>query len=211
MVSRLASATQRLIAHVEHLKDVPVRSRVSHHLAAVLGRDDLPRRSDFASLRPGLRLQILSLAATVSLIAFIAVGSILWVEASTISAPAWFGARASRPGGSKASVRPEHVNILQRPLFSRSRRPLAVAQPIRTPSLPAAPAQDRSIALKGIFLDGKIAKAFLSSTEFPLGTWVNLNGEIGGWHVTSIAPDLITLNANDQKRVIALYGGSAPR
>jgi len=63
--------------------------------------------------------------------------------------------------------------------------------------------------LKGVFINGASAKAFLTSTQNPLGVWVAVNEEIAGWRVVTIQPDQVLLDAQNEKLVIPLINGSA--
>jgi len=207
-VNSLVPATERLFGQTAYLKDLPAGLRMSRLYAALLGRKDLPKRSEFAQLRRGLQLMIIGLAGWVGLVVAATIVAVLSVEASIVSAPAGLGTRASAAGAVDAGSRAGFENISQRPLFSRSRTPVAVVLPVALPA-PPPPLRDRDIKLKGVFIDGTITKAFLTSTESPFGSWVGLNGEIGGWRVEAVTPDQVVLNASDEKLIIPLTFGGA--
>jgi hypothetical protein len=90
---------------------------------------------------------------------------------------------------------------LQRPLFSRSRQ--AATATFLAPTLPPA-RSDQNFVLKGVFIDGVTARAFLTSTQDPLGTWIGTNDEIAGWQVNSISPEQVVLSAQNEKLVVLL-------
>jgi hypothetical protein len=191
---------------------------MSRQLARMLGRKDLPHRSEFALLRPGLRLLIIGLAGWVGLVAVVTVLAVVSVEVSTMSAPAWWSTRAPSAATADPRSRAGFEDISQRPLFSRSRKSVSVAQPMAIAPTPSTPPQsrDQNIKLKGVFIDGTIVKAFVTSTNSPFGSWIAPNGEIGGWRVAAVTPDQIVLNANAEKLVIPLtfdgpsHAGVAP-
>jgi hypothetical protein len=178
----------------------------------MLGRQELPQRSEFAQLRPGLRLLVIGLAGWVGLVAVVTIIGIVSVEISTMSGPAWLSDRASSAATADLGSRVGFENISQRPLFSRSRRAVAVvqAQPAVIPSSPQQ-VRDQNLKLKGVFLNGEMAKAFVTSTESPFGSWVALNGEIGGWRVASVTSDQVVLNGNEEKLVIPLIFAGPPQ
>jgi len=200
----LPLATQRLFAQ---LVGSPRRSLASR-LAAVLGRVEFPRRAELAGLRPATRFLIVGLAAWVGLAGLTTVIAVVSVEISAMSFPAWFGGRASASPSNGIRPPSGFENILQHPLFSRSRQGAAVTVSVAPPPPPPV-MMDQSIALKGVFINGASAKAFLTSTQNPLGVWVAVNEEIAGWRVVTIQPDQVLLDAQNEKLVIPLINGSA--
>jgi len=122
-----------------------------------------------------------------------------------------FGLGASAEPGAETHAERRFENILQRPLFSRSRQAVTVA--VSMPSLPVA-ARSRNIVLKGVFINGTSSKAFLTSEQSPLGIWVDSDGEIAGWRMIAVKPDQVVLRAQNDELVIALgnFGasGNAP-
>jgi hypothetical protein len=201
-----------LAAQAAYLKELPARSGISRQFASMLGRQELPQRSEFAQLRPGLRLLVIGLAGWVGLVAVVTIIGIVSVEISTMSAPAWLSDRASSAATADQRSRVGFENISQRPLFSRSRRAVAAvqAQPAVIPSAPQQ-VRDQNLKLKGVFLNGEVAKAFVTSTESPFGSWVALNGEIGGWRVASVTSDQVVLKGNEEKLVIPLIFAGPPQ
>lgn len=104
------------------------------------------------------------------------------------------GSAAPAPGAAGASL----TAIAERPLFSVSRRPAppppAVAAP---PPAPPAP-RDRQISLKGVYIDGTRAKAFVTSTEQPDGAWVSAGSRIGGWQVAAVSAGEVRFEAGGE-------------
>ena len=48
------------------------------------------------------------------------------------------------------------------------------------------------------------AKAFLLTTQNPVGVWVQVNEEINGWRVAAVSPDQVVLEGQNQKLVVPL-------
>ena len=152
---------------------------------------------------------MIGLVAWIAFVGLVTVIAILSIELSGSDFHA-FGLPASAATGSVQRSPADYATILQRPLFSRSRQ--AVTQILSAPA-PAPPLiSDRNIALKGVFINGATAKAFLTSTQNPLGIWIENNGEIAGWRVVAISPDQVVINAQNENMVIQLHikedGGS---
>jgi hypothetical protein len=194
-----------LLAHVVRAR--PVASR----LAGLLGRQDFPGRAEFASLRPATRFLIIAMAAWIGLVGLANVLALAAVELSTMSAPAWFGARASSSPGSEVRPSARYESILQRPLFSRSRQAAAADAGVVPPPPAASAPLDRGLTLKGVYINGTIAKAFLISAQNPLGVWVQVDEEIAGWRVVAVEPQQVLLNAQNERLEVALSAGSGTK
>jgi hypothetical protein len=171
----------------------------------LLGRADLPSRSEFAELRPATRVLITGLAAWIGLVGAVTVIAVISVEMSAVSVPAWLSTRgpASKGGATRAAASFE--NIVQRPLFSRNRQVVVAPEPASAPP-PALPTLtlDQGITLKGVFVNEGFAKAFLLTTQNPVGVWVQVNEEINGWRVAAVLPDQVVLEGQNQKLVVPL-------
>jgi hypothetical protein len=203
-VTSLPLATERLFAHIPHS---PRRSFASL-VAMILGRAELPGREELAELRPATRVLIVGLTAWIGLVGLATIIAVASVKVSTLSLPAWFGARASASPNTEIRLAGGFENILQRPLFSRSRQGGSVT----VPTAPPPPAVlDQNIALKGVFMNGALAKAFLTSAQEPLGLWVQVNGEIAGWRLVGVKPDQVLLDAPNEKLVVPLNVNGAAR
>jgi hypothetical protein len=168
----------------------------------MLGRAELPGRGELAGLRPATRVLIAGLTVWIGLVGLATVIGVASLEISTMSLPAWFGARASASSSTEIRSPAGFENILQRPLFSRSRQAASVA--ISTPPPPLPATLDQNFTLKGVFINGALAKAFLTSAQNPLGVWVQTNEEIAGWRVVAVKPDQVLLDAQNEKLVIPL-------
>jgi hypothetical protein len=202
-MTSLPLATQRLFAQIV---SSPRRSFASR-LAALLGRPEPPNRAELAKLRPAARFLIVGLAAWIGLVGLVTVIAVASVEMSTVSLSAWFGERASASARAELRSPAGFENIVQRPLFSSSRRGrvVVVAAPPPPPSAPVL--RDRDLTLKGVYISGALTKAFLKSPKDPRGTWVQVNEEITGWRVVDVKPDQVVLDAQDEKLVIPLANG----
>lgn len=181
----------------------PSRHFAASRLAALLGRADLPSRSEFAELRPATRVLITGLAAWIGLVGAVTVIAVISVEMSAVSVPAWLSTRgpASKGGATRAAASFE--NIVQRPLFSRNRQVVVAPEPASAPPLPTL-TLDQGITLKGVFVNEGFAKAFLLTTQNPVGVWVQVNEEINGWRVAAVLPDQVVLEGQNQKLVVPL-------
>jgi hypothetical protein len=146
---------------------------------------------------------MVGLTVWIGLVGLATVIAVASVEMSTMSLPAWFGAQASASPSIEIRSAAGFENILQRPLFSRSRQ--AAAATVSTlPSLPVPVTLDQNITLRGVFMNGALAKAFLTSAQNPLGVWVQANEEIAGWRVVAVKQDQVLLDAQNEKLVIPL-------
>jgi hypothetical protein len=202
-VTSFSMATQRVFAHVVGSS----RHSVAHYLATMLGRAGLPGRDELAELRPRTRFLIAGLMAGIGLAGLVTVVALVSVEMSTVEFPTWFVARASTSAGNEPQPQSGFENILQRPLFSRSRQGAAPAQAYV--AAPAPPVMlDRGLVLKGVFINGPLAKAFLTSAQNPLGMWVRASEEIAGWRVVAVKPDQVVLDGQNEKLVIPLSNSS---
>ena len=183
------------------------RQFAASRLAAMLGRNDLPGRSELAALRPATRVLIVGLAAWIALVGAMTLGAMIALELSTVTAPAWLGGSGAALKASGGRATAGYENIVQRPLFSRNRRVFAAPEPV----MPAPPPPqmlatlDREMTLKGVFMSEGVAKAFLVTAQSPLGTWVDIDGRIGGWRVTMVTPDHIVLEEQGEKLIVPLH------
>lgn len=179
-------------------------------LAGLLERPDFPGRAEFARLRPAMRFLMIALSAWIGLIVLATVFAVMAVEMSTISVPGWLSARAS--ASTRNEIRPSagFEAILQRPLFSRSRQAVAVVGDA-PPSPVVTTTPDQGITLKGVYINGAIAKAFLISAQNPLGMWVQVDEEIAGWRVVAVKPEQVLLDSHNEKLEVPLSVGSTAR
>src|SRR5580698_9158240 len=183
-----------------HLAPLLLASRrgLTLRLAAMLGLPELPGREELAGLRPATRGLIVGLIVWIGLVGLMATLAIASVEMSAVSLPSWLDTRTSTSPGKTDRTAAAFDSIVQRPLFSRSRQ-LPVAMVAALPPPPPPPpvvAVDRGITLKGVFINGPQAKAFLISMQNPLGAWIQSGEEIAGWRIVAIEPDQVTLEGH---------------
>jgi hypothetical protein len=198
-MTSMPSSSQRLLGQVSYGIVTRGLALARGHLAS-LGISKLPQRDEFAQLRPALRRLMIGLAAWIGLVGIVTIAAIVSLGLSSSDFHA-FGLHSSAATGSVQRSSTDYDVILQRPLFSRSRQAAAQVSPILSPPPVHS---DRNISLKGVFISGATAKAFLTSTQNPLGVWIESNNEIAGWRVVSISPDQVVLNAQNDEMVIPL-------
>jgi hypothetical protein len=183
------------------------RQFVTVRFAAILGRTDLPSRRELMALRPATRVLILGFAAWTGLVGLLTLSAVISLELSRVTTPAWFASPGVVAKASEARSAAGFENIVQRPLFSRSRQGFVAVEPAAAPPpLPPSPSVrlDQSIILKGVFMSDGFAKAFLITSQNPLGVWVQVNAEIEGWRVAAVAPGQIVLEGQNEKLAIPL-------
>jgi hypothetical protein len=178
-------------------------------MAALLGRAQLPGMGELAALRPLTRALLVGFTGWIVLVVLVTLAAVVSLEMSAVSMPEWLGVPSS--ASRVATVRsPVHVeDIVQRPLFARSRQgTIQAAVPMQ--ALPPSPATlDRDVTLKGVFISGSIAKAFLLSRQNPLGLWVQAGEDIAGWNVMVVEPDQVILQGEGEKWVVQRNVGGA--
>ena len=177
---------------------------VAARLAAMLGRTDLPSWSELTALRPATRVLILGFAAWIGLVGVMTLSAVISLELSTVTAPTWFGSRSPAAKASDARAATGFENIVQRPLFSRNRQGFVAAEPVAAPPPPMA-TLDSGMTLKGVFMSDGVAKAFLITTQNPVGVWVQLNGQIDGWRVAAVTPEHVVLEGQGEKLTVPLH------
>jgi hypothetical protein len=109
----------------------------------------------------------------------------------------------------------EHNNgnaILQRPVFLRTREAAVpvIARP-QAPALPPPPpfvARDSDMRLKGVFMNAPVVKAFLISSQNPVGAWVKPQEVFGGWKLVAVRPSEIELESGGERVTVPLGAGS---
>lgn len=200
----MTSLTQMVQLRLAGMTGSP-RQFATARLAAMLGRTDLPSRSELMALRPATRVLILGFAAWIGLVGVVTISALISLELSTVTAPAWFGRTGPAAKASNARAG-GFENIVQRPLFSRNRQGFVAAEPVAAPPPPMA-TLDSGLTLKGVFMSDGIAKAFLISAQSPLGVWVEVNGQIDGWRVAAVTPEHVVLEGQGEKLTVPLHAG----
>ena len=149
-------------------------------------------RAAWAGLPPGPRVAAVALAGWMALAVSLAgVDLLAGGDVEGASAP---GGATAGPGVPPPSLEA----IAQRPLFSPTRRPDAPPPPMVQAAPPPPPPRDRQISLKGIYMDGAQAKAFLVSAEQPEGVWVGAGGHVGPWRVAAISAERVRFEAEGE-------------
>jgi len=200
----MTSLTQMVQLRLAGMTGSP-RQFATARLAAMLGRTDLPSRTELMALRPATRVLILGFAAWIGLVGVVTISALISLELSTVTAPAWFGRTGPAAKASNARAG-GFENIVQRPLFSRNRQGFVAAEPVAAPPPPMA-TLDSGLTLKGVFMSDGIAKAFLISAQSPLGVWVEVNGQIDGWRVAAVTPEHVVLEGQGEKLTVPLHAG----
>ena len=100
-------------------------------------------------------------------------------------------------------------DIVERPLFSRSRRPFVpppaeVTETFPEISEPAQAVAEPQLSLKGVYIQGGVRRALILSTESP-AQWQSVGDDVSGWNITEIGANEITLEAQGQTRRLKLY------
>lgn len=172
-----------------------------------LMRAYVPSQRELRSIAPVKRGLLLGLAGLLVLALAAPIVAIVSLEFAIASQSAVEGV------GTRTSLEREHHgigtddNILQHPLFSRSRQAPAIAVPPATFGASSPPARtmfDSSVALRGVYMDGERAKAFLTSSDNPVGAWIALNEQWSGWRLSEIKPDEIVLEAEGERQILHL-------
>jgi hypothetical protein len=206
IVTSLALSTRRLF---EHIASLPRRSLASR-LGAAFASAKVSAHRELAALRPVTRLLIVGLISWIGLVTLTTLIAVVSLEISTMKLPAWFDSHISGSPGTEHRLDPGFENIIQRPLFSRSRQ-TASAMVIAPPSQQPPAMLDQNFTLKGVYINGATAKAFMTSAQNPLGVWVQPNEEIAGWRVVAVTPDQVALDAQNDKLVVQLSVNGRPK
>jgi len=171
-------------------------------------RGRIPSSRELQSVTPLRRGLLLGLVVMTALMVAAPIVAILSLELA-LASQSTLGTSGGRVSvGREGQGAGTYENILQRPLFSRSRQLLAVAAP---PAMVDAPAPlvrtmlDPSVALRGVFISGERAKAFLTSSDNPVGVWIGLNEQWSGWRLSEVKPNEIVLEAEGERQTLQLY------
>lgn len=201
----MTSLTQMVQLRLAGMTGSP-RQFLTSRLAVMLGRTDLPGRSELAALRPATRVLIVAFAAWIGLVGVVTISALISLELSTVTAPAWLGGSGPASKGSNPRAAAGFENIVQRPLFSRNRQGFVAAEPVAAP--PPMATLDPGLTLKGVFMSDGVVKAFLVSAQNPLGVWVEVNGQIDGWRVAAVTPEHVILEGQGDKLTVPLHAGA---
>ena len=186
-----------------------LRRLLASWTAAMLGRTELPRMVEITALRPPTRALLAGFSGWIVLVVMTTVLAMVSVQMSAISLPEWLGAPSSASQGATGRSSASFENIVHRPLFSRSRQGITLALAPVPPPAPTPSTLDQDLTLKGVFISGPFAKAFILTSQNPLGVWVQTDEEISGWKVLTVQPDQVVLQAQGEKRTLQLHAGGA--
>lgn len=175
--------------------------------AALLGRTEFPGIGELAALRPATRVLIAGLSGWIILVILVSVAAVISVQMSAVTLPEWWGTSLSPSSSATARPAAGFENIVRRPLFARSRQGVSqVSAPMPVPP-PASSALDPDVTLRGVFMNGTLAKAFLLSSQSPLGAWVQAGEEVAGWRVVAVERGQVVLEGQGQRLVVPLNVG----
>ncbi|MCG2672816.1 hypothetical protein ACFPFP_38560 [Bradyrhizobium sp. GCM10023182] len=168
-------------------------------------RNDFPSRRELMAITPPRRGLLIGLVALIGVAVVTPVATIIALEIAVASQSTWEGRGTAAPARQESRIG-SYENILQRPLFSRNRQSLPTT-PAPATAEAVAPTRmmlDPSVALRGVFMDGERAKAFLTSSENPVGIWIALNEQWSGWRLSEVKPNVIVLEADGERQSLPL-------
>lgn len=172
-------------------------ARGSDLLAAMLDVEPSRLRAELAAVAPQRRWLMAALAASIVCSMAGTVAAILYLTSSseTAAAPAAQAVAQVEPAPAGS-----YDAIVMRPLFYRSRQPATA--PADQSALPMV--GDPQVTLRGIFINGDVAKAFMVSAESPAGVWRQAGEDIAGWRVAEIFSNRVVLEQRAQQLVVPL-------
>jgi hypothetical protein len=102
--------------------------------------------------------------------------------------------------------------VNDRPLFLPSRKAIAVPAGKTVGAAPTGPPPLPALALVGVILDGQNSLAMVKQAGAPLVQAMAVGAVLGDWHIASIAPDAITLQAGTFTQNVRMdaKAGTAP-
>ncbi len=97
----------------------------------------------------------------------------------------------------------------ERPLFMQDRRfPAEAPKAAFSAPPPAPPAAPPQVSLSGVIVDKKGPRALLRSDSSGKDVPVRLGDEIGGWRITEIEDQRVTMSLDERSVAISLFGGA---
>lgn len=171
--------------------------RVSELVATMLDVEPSRLRAELAAVRPKSRWLMVAFVATIVCSVVGTIVAILYLTSSSATAAAPAEQVAVRLETSSGD---SYDAIVKRPLFYRSRQPATA--PADRVGLSAI--GDPQVTLKGVFINGDVAKAFIVSAENPTGAWRNSGEDIAGWRVGEIFANHVVLESRSQQLVVPL-------
>ena len=182
------------------------RELVASMASRLFLRDDFPSRREMMAITPLRRGMLMALVALVGLAVIAPVGTIVALEIAIASQSISGGPGTSGTGHQESRSAAVYENILQRPLFSRNRQSLPTTPALAAPETvaPSRVMLDPSVALRGVFMNGDQAKAFLTSSDNPVGVWISANEQWSGWRIAEIRPNEVVLEAQGERQTLPL-------
>lgn len=168
-------------------------------------RNDFPSRRELMAITPLRRGLLVGLVVLIGLAVVTPIATIAALEIAVVSQSTWDGRQALAPARQESRIG-GYENILQRPLFSRNRQSLpATPAPVVTEAVaPSRITLDPSVALRGVFMNGGRTKAFLTSSDNPVGVWIAVNEQWSGWRLSEVKPNEIVLEAEGERQTLPL-------
>lgn len=187
-------------------REIPApRELVASVASRLFLRNDFPSRRELMAITPPRRGLLIGLVVLIGLAVVTPVVTIIALEVAVASQSTWEGRGTAAPARQENRTG-SYENILQRPLFSRNRQlPAVAAPPAIVDAAPTGRAMlDPSVALRGVFMNGERAKAFLTSSDNPVGIWIALNEQWSGWRLAAVKPNEIVLEADGERQSLPL-------
>jgi len=94
---------------------------------------------------------------------------------------------------------------LNRPLFSRTRRPDPASQSVGSLNKPGESASGLSISLAAIALFGGARRAYVTGDNGADGQWYRVGERVAGWVVSEIRPNELMLKSGERSAHLSLY------
>lgn len=166
-------------------------------IALMLGVDTGRLRAELSNMRTASRMALFGLLIFI-VCAIAGTASALIGIATSASVSVDTAEQAASDAATR--VQRSYDAIVTRPLFSRSRQPAAAP----VDSMGGGAVVDRQISLRGVFINGAMAKAFMLSPQTPLGVWRKRGEDFEGWRVEDVARDHVTLTSQAERLIVPL-------
>ncbi len=169
-------------------------------------RPDLPTKEEVSALPPLRRAVLSGLLLLTGAALALPLVAIIALEISVAAHSMLGSGGAVDSQAANGAPFGQFDNIMRRPLFSRSRQAMEMAAPavqVETPA-PAAATFDLNLVLRGVFMDGIQTKAFLTTPDNPVGTWVAVNDDIAGWRLAEVRPNEVVVEARGERQTLQL-------
>ncbi|QND70461.1 hypothetical protein [Tardiphaga robiniae] len=166
-----------------------------------------PSREEWVGLPAATRATMLALFGWCILVGAVVLSAIIAIQI----AAAGGAAPPANAVQAKAQSAAADDAILDRPLFVRSRQ-AAVAIPARLPPPPPPlVTTDSGVTLSGIFINGGIAKAFVTTAQNPAGVWLTPGEVAGGWRLVAVRPGEAEMQGGGGHIILPFAAGAGRR